>query len=103
MDALFGKSQAAREGPDCSTHEAVGGAAKLTYRTADPQLVSHLNAWFDAQLSDNGADACPVICAVTSMARHSAVSFMVFFDALFPHLLTVVIVQQATSAKTSFF
>ena len=68
MDALFGKSQAAREGPDCSTHEAVGGAAKLTYRTADPQLVSHLNAWFDAQLSDNGADACPVICAVTSMA-----------------------------------
>ena len=31
--------------------------AELTYRTADPKLVAALHKWFNAQLSDHGADA----------------------------------------------
>ncbi|KWT94144.1 MULTISPECIES: aspartate carbamoyltransferase [unclassified Variovorax] len=39
------------------SYKDVAGGAELTYRTADIQLVSALHAWFDAQLSDHGADA----------------------------------------------
>lgn len=35
----------------------VKGGAELTYRTSDAQLVDALHRWFDAQLSDHGADA----------------------------------------------
>ncbi len=35
----------------------VKGGAVLTYRSADPTLVAALHQWFDAQLSDHGADA----------------------------------------------
>lgn len=31
--------------------------AELAYRTADPKMVAALHQWFDAQLSDHGADA----------------------------------------------
>jgi hypothetical protein len=30
---------------------------ELSYQTADPKRVHALHAWFDAQLSDHGADA----------------------------------------------
>ena len=33
------------------------GGAELTYRTADAIVVAALHEWFDAQLSDHGADA----------------------------------------------
>ena len=36
--------------------EVLAGA-ELTYRTSDPALVQALHQWFDAQLSDHGADA----------------------------------------------
>jgi hypothetical protein len=35
----------------------VPSGAELTYRTSDPALVQALHQWFDAQLSDHGADA----------------------------------------------
>jgi hypothetical protein len=35
----------------------VSGGAELRYRSADPKLVAALHQWFDAQLSDHGADA----------------------------------------------
>ena len=35
----------------------VPAGAELTYRTNDPALVRALHQWFDAQLSDHGADA----------------------------------------------
>lgn len=38
-------------------YKDVGGGAELTYRTADAQLVSAIHRWFDAQVSDHGADA----------------------------------------------
>lgn len=38
-------------------YREVDGGAELTYRASDPKLVSSLHAWFDAQLSDHGANA----------------------------------------------
>jgi hypothetical protein len=35
----------------------VEGGAELNYRTSDTKLVAALHRWFDAQLSDHGADA----------------------------------------------
>ena len=35
----------------------VAGGAQLTYRSDDAKLVAALHRWFDAQLSDHGADA----------------------------------------------
>lgn len=35
----------------------VDAGAELTYRTTDRQLVEAVHEWFDAQLSDHGADA----------------------------------------------
>ena len=35
----------------------VAGGAELTYRTGDAKLVAALHKWFDAQVSDHGADA----------------------------------------------
>lgn len=38
-------------------YQDVKGGAELSYRTADVKLVAALHRWFDAQLSDHGADA----------------------------------------------
>ncbi len=35
----------------------VSAGGQIRYRTDDPALVSALHAWFDAQVSDHGADA----------------------------------------------
>jgi hypothetical protein len=39
------------------SYRDVPGGAELRYRSADPRLVAALHQWFDAQLSDHGADA----------------------------------------------
>lgn len=39
------------------SYKDVKGGAELSYRTADAKLVAALHRWFDAQLSDHGADA----------------------------------------------
>jgi hypothetical protein len=49
--------QAAKPGQVAITYKDVNGGAELTYRTADAKLVAALHDWFDAQLSDHGADA----------------------------------------------
>jgi hypothetical protein len=49
--------QAARPGQIAIDYRKVNGGAELAYRTIDPNLVSSLHAWFDAQLSDHGPDA----------------------------------------------
>jgi hypothetical protein len=41
---------------DFAYADAPGGAT-ITYRTADPDLVAALHAWFDAQVADHGAHA----------------------------------------------
>jgi hypothetical protein len=38
-------------------YKDVSGGAELTFRTSDAKLVAALHQWFDAQLSDHGADA----------------------------------------------
>lgn len=47
----------AKPGQIAITYQDVEGGAELTYRTGNAKLVSALHAWFDAQLSDHGADA----------------------------------------------
>ena len=49
--------RAARPGRIEIAYTDVEGGAELNYRTRDARLVSALHAWFDAQLSDHGADA----------------------------------------------
>lgn len=49
--------QSAKPGQLAVDYKDVRGGAELTYRTADATLVAALHAWFDAQLSDHGADA----------------------------------------------
>lgn len=39
------------------TYRAIDGGAELTYRSTDGPLVAALHDWFDAQISDHGADA----------------------------------------------
>jgi hypothetical protein len=58
-DAMPGLAQlrAAKPGQVRVSYRELKHGAQLTYRTADPALVSALHAWFDAQLSDHGADA----------------------------------------------
>ncbi len=48
---------AAKPGQVAIRYEDVDGGAELIYRTADARLVAALHEWFDAQLSDHGADA----------------------------------------------
>jgi len=38
-------------------YKDVSGGAELVYRTTDAKLIAALHQWFDAQLSDHGADA----------------------------------------------
>jgi hypothetical protein len=49
--------KAAKSGQVAIEYRDVNGGAELTYRTADAKLVAALHEWFDAQLSDHGADA----------------------------------------------
>lgn len=49
--------KAAKSGQVAIDYRNVNGGAELTYRTADAKLVAALHEWFDAQLSDHGADA----------------------------------------------
>lgn len=49
--------QAARPGQVSIEYKEVKSGAELTYRTADTKLVAAVHRWFDAQLSDHGADA----------------------------------------------
>lgn len=49
--------KAAKPGDISIAYRDVDGGAELTYRTRKAKLVSALHAWFDAQLSDHGADA----------------------------------------------
>ncbi|HEX7438551.1 MAG TPA: aspartate carbamoyltransferase [Caldimonas sp.] len=49
--------KAATPGAISVAYKDVQGGAELTYRTSDATLVAALHRWFDAQLSDHGADA----------------------------------------------
>ena len=49
--------QAAKPGQVKITYADVPGGAQVTYSTSAPELVAALHSWFDAQLSDHGADA----------------------------------------------
>jgi hypothetical protein len=49
--------KAAPAGSIAISYKDVKGGAELAYRTANPELVAALHRWFDAQLSDHGADA----------------------------------------------
>jgi hypothetical protein len=49
--------QSSNPGQVSVDYKEVRAGAELTYRTADPKLVVALHQWFDAQLSDHGADA----------------------------------------------
>jgi hypothetical protein len=49
--------KAAKSGEVAIDYKDVDGGAELTYRTADAKLLVALHEWFDAQLSDHGADA----------------------------------------------
>jgi hypothetical protein len=49
--------EATRPGQIAIDYRDVDGGAELRYRTTDARLVLALHRWFDAQLSDHGADA----------------------------------------------
>jgi len=49
--------KAAKPGQIAIDYKDVDAGAELSYRTADARLVLALHRWFDAQLSDHGADA----------------------------------------------
>jgi len=49
--------KAAKPGEIIIVYKDVAGGAELTYGTGDATLVAALHKWFDAQLSDHGADA----------------------------------------------
>jgi hypothetical protein len=49
--------QAAEPGQIAIDYRKVAAGAELTYRTPDAKLVAALHRWFEAQLSDHGADA----------------------------------------------
>lgn len=51
--------RAAKPGQIAITYREVDGGAELEYRTSSPPIVAALHKWFDAQLSDHGADAMP--------------------------------------------
>ncbi|MEI5996009.1 aspartate carbamoyltransferase [Paraburkholderia bengalensis] len=49
--------RAAKPGQVSIAYKDIEGGGELSYRSDDPKLVSSLHEWFDAQLSDHGADA----------------------------------------------
>jgi hypothetical protein len=48
---------AAKPGELTVDYKEIRRGAELIYRSRNPQLVAAIGAWFDAQLSDHGADA----------------------------------------------
>jgi hypothetical protein len=48
---------AAKPGALTIDYKEIKRGAELIYRSRNPQLVAAIGAWFDAQLSDHGADA----------------------------------------------
>lgn len=48
---------AAKPGQLSIDYKALGRGAELVYRSKNPELVAAIGTWFDAQLSDHGADA----------------------------------------------
>jgi hypothetical protein len=50
----------ARRGSVDVRYQDVSDGAQIEYATKDPALRSAIHAWFDAQLSDHGADATEV-------------------------------------------
>lgn len=49
--------KAAQPGQISIAYQDINGGAELTFRTDNAKLVTALHSWFDAQLSDHGADA----------------------------------------------
>lgn len=49
--------EAARPGQVAIDYQDTDNGAELSYRTTDAKLVRALHRWFDAQVSDHGADA----------------------------------------------
>lgn len=49
--------RSANPGQIAIAYRDVPGGAELSYLSADTTLIAALHAWFDAQLSDHGADA----------------------------------------------
>ncbi|CAG9236872.1 conserved exported hypothetical protein [Paraburkholderia caribensis] len=49
--------RATKPGQVSIAYKDIEGGGELSYRSDDPKLVSSLHEWFDAQLSDHGADA----------------------------------------------
>ena len=49
--------KAAKPGIISVSYADIEGGAQLTYRTRNDKLVAALHRWFDAQVSDHGADA----------------------------------------------
>jgi hypothetical protein len=49
--------QAAKPGQIAIAYRDILGGAELAYTTSDANLAAALHRWFDAQLSDHGADA----------------------------------------------
>ena len=49
--------EAAKPGQIAIDYKDTDAGAELSYRTTDAKLVQALHHWFDAQLSDHGADA----------------------------------------------
>lgn len=47
----------AKPGEISIQYVAIDGGGQVSYSTANPELVTALHKWFDAQLSDHGADA----------------------------------------------
>jgi hypothetical protein len=48
---------AARPGELSVDYKEIDNGAELIYRSGKPELVAAIGAWFDAQVSDHGADA----------------------------------------------
>ena len=53
----LGALRLAKNGEVAIDYQDVDGGAELVYRVSNPVLVDALHKWFDAQLSDHGADA----------------------------------------------
>jgi hypothetical protein len=57
MPGINDLRQGATDGSLTVTYEALPAGAQLTYTASNPQLVSAVHAWFDAQLMDHGTHA----------------------------------------------
>ncbi len=62
--------KAARPGQIAIAYQDVAAGGQLSYATTNPSLVAALHRWFDAQLSDHGADAVARMAAHNTAAMH---------------------------------